>query len=529
MLQKILTLLLAAGLLCSMSANAYAEAALEPQAENQSEPVKMPTAVVSETTEESTAVSTETQPTETTAPETQPIETTAPETQPAETLAPVIPTVLKIDDQHVYEGMGMPYEEGYNPSVAEGKMHLILPLIASGDIYQNKIEVSLTLDTGPMSPFVVENFHKTVELQKITPNNSTEEVELFLVDFTVDLCKDRTNGSYPVTVNISGFDPNGSPIDCAFPVYMTVTDGKSSEPTVPTMPEPEKPTAEPVVYIAGAILKPEIPQAGEPFTLTLTLKNSLDTKSVKNMLVSVNTGNMQIDSLESSDTIPVKEIAAGGTAEITMQFQSDASIPSGKYPISFHFQYDSSKTLNLSSSGTAAVPIRQKANMELVMPKVPPQCSVGENFPISFQVMNMGKSAMHNVRCVVSGFGLVPSNTGYIGTMEPGTSANTEVELYIMALDASEGNEEGEQYGNTVGTVVLMYEDETGKTYEKEYTFDTYVGRPIVDTSQIQPQPEEKTAGQWWISVTILGGVILAAAAAVLIVKFKKKRSITDL
>ena len=60
----------------------------------------------------------------------------------------------------------------------------------------------------------------------------------------------------------------------------------------------------------------------------------------------------------------------------------------------------------------------QALKLQPRMPRFADSVSVGETVPVSFQVMNMGRSAMYNVRCTVSGYGLVPSNTGYIGTME---------------------------------------------------------------------------------------------------------------
>lgn len=160
------------------------------------------------------------------------------------------------------------------------------------------------------------------------------------------------------------------------------------------------------------------------------------------------------------------------------------------------------------------------------MPRFADSVSVGETVPVTFQVMNMGRSSMYNVRCVVSGFGLVPSNTGYIGTMEAGTSKNTKVELYIIALNASAGNENGPQYGNTTGTVTLIYEDETGQEYSQEATFDTTVNRPVVQLPQsnTEEEKEEQRAGSWWVSVTILGGVILAAVGTILFIRSKKRR-----
>ena len=447
---------------------------------------------------------------------------------PTEVTVPQIPTVLEIDSAHIYSGMDMAYEDGYLPRVTDGVMKIVLPLRCSGELWDNKLDASVTLDTSSSSPFVVENFRKTFYLESVTPKNSSEPQDIYLVKFDIGLSDSRQNGTYPVTVNTSGFDASGNAVNTSFTLYITITDGKVEKVAQPVV---ETATAEPVVYISKTVMEPETAQAGEAFTMTVTLKNSITTKSVKNMLVTVDTGNVQIDLEEDSNIFPVEQIDRGGQVELTLRFSTEPAIPSGKYPINFSFKYDSSKTLNLSSTGSTVVEIQQPANMELVMPRFSSSVSVGETVPITFQVMNMGRSAMYNVRCTVSGYGLVPSNTGYIGTMEAGTSANTEVELYIIALNASEGNENGPQYGDTTGTVTLIYEDETGQEYSQEATFDTTVNRPVVQLpeSNTAQEQEEERVGSWWVSVIILGGVILAAVGVILFLQFKKRRGGHDL
>lgn len=454
-------------------------------------------------------------------------EATEESTQPEPTQAteaptePTFPTALEIDTENIYEGMDKAYEDGYVPRVENGKVSIVLPLVSSGEIHGNQIKASLGLGTS--GPFVSANYEKTFSLEKLTPKNSIEEKELFLVSFQVALSADRKNGVYPVTVNISVYDTSGRAIDCVHTLYVTITDGKSDTP-VQTVPE--TPTAEPVVYIAGTGLEPETVMAGEEFTLTLTLKNSLTTKSVKNMLVKVDTGNLQISLLESSNVFPVEKIAAGGETELTLRFRSDASIPAGKYTLNFSFHYDSSKTLNLSSSGSAIVEIRQPANMELVMPRFAQSVTVGETIPLSLQVMNMGRDEMYNVRCEISGFGFAPSNTGYIGTMAAGSSATTEVELYIIALNASQGNENGSQYGETTGTVTLIYEDAAGEEYRQETRFETEVRRPVVEVPQTQntDEAEQNASMAWWVSILILGGVVIAAILGVLVLRRRSRK-----
>ena len=170
--------------------------------------------------------------------------------------------------------------------------------------------------------------------------------------------------------------------------------------------------------------------------------------------------------------------------------------------------------------------IQQPTNMELVMPRFSDSVTVGETIPLSLQVMNMGRDPMYNVRCVVSGYGFAPSNTGYIGTMAAGSSATTKVELYIIALNASKGNENGSQYGDTTGTVTLIYENENGEKFQQETTFDTTVNRPIVQIQQndTAAEEEEQATSQWWVSILILGGVILAAIIGIILAKKKAKK-----
>lgn len=442
---------------------------------------------------------------------------------PTEPSLPQIPTVLEIDSSHVYSGMDMAYEDGYLPRISGGVMKIVLPLKCSGSLWDDKLDTSISLDTSASSPFVVENFRKTFYLESVTPKNSSESQEVYLVAYEIQLSDERRNGTYPVAITTSGFDASGNAITTTFTLYITITDGKIEKIAQPVV---DTPTAEPVVYISKTVLEPTTAQAGESFTMTVTLKNSITTKYVRNMLVTVDTGNVQIDLEEDSNIFPIEKIDRGGEVELTLHFSTEPAIPSGKYPISFSFKYDSSKTLNLSSTGATVVEIQQPANMELVMPRFADSVSVGETVPVTFQVMNMGRSSMYNVRCVVSGFGLVPSNTGYIGTMEAGTSKNTKVELYIIALNASTGNENGPQYGNTTGTVTLIYEDETGQEYSQEATFDTTVNRPVVQLPQsnTEEEKEEQRAGSWWVSVTILGGVILAAVGTILFIRSKKRR-----
>lgn len=129
------------------------------------------------------------------------------------------------------------YGEGYRPSVENGRVRLVLPLLASGPLYQNQLTASLGLGSGP---FVMANYEKAFSLETVTPENGSTPQSLFLISFDLPLSEDRGNGVYPVTVAVSGFDMAGNPLRGSYTLYVTITDGKSPEVTLPRWWKPPR-------------------------------------------------------------------------------------------------------------------------------------------------------------------------------------------------------------------------------------------------------------------------------------------------
>ena len=93
-------------------------------------------------------------------------------------------------------------------------------------------------------------------------------------------------------------------------------------------------------------------------------------------------------------------------------------------------------------------------------------------------------------------------DTGVLGSFavdDPLTFKGAEAFKYIIVnnevlsnTDASKGNENGSQYGSTVGTVTLIYENENGEEFQQETTFETVVNRPIVQLQQTDNTEDEE-------------------------------------
>ena len=435
---------------------------------------------------------------------------------------------FSIDNNNVYEGMDKAYKDGYMPTVQNGKAVIVLPLISSGEIQGNKIQVTPNLGDTSSSPFVFKNYQKTVVLSENKVNNTDKTVPAYYIRFDFDLSSSRINGTYPIIIDIQATDANGGQIVQTFTAYITITDGidpnatQNPDDSVSAEPEPtEKPTSQPIVIVSNHTISPSPINAGDEFTVNVTLLNTNKNKSVQNMTVTVTSEEANLTLLNDSNTFYFDKLGSGKTLSLELKYEAGLEIMPGKYNINLALSYDNSEAVTLTSAGLIPIEINQPMRVQLTMPQIAEAVNAGDTLPLSFQVMNLGRGSVYNARCEISGAGLFPSGTAFIGNMEPGTAANADVNVFIGTKDMTEGYDGMEKYGTTEGTVKLIYEDAGGEEFTEEYTFTTTINEPVINTDSTNLEEKEETAGQWWISLVILGAI---AAGIVIWLIIRKKR-----
>lgn len=435
--------------------------------------------------------------------------------------------MLKIDNTHIYDGMKEAYRQGYIPLIEDGKAILVLPLLTEGSLRGNRLTASLDLGDPSKNPFVYKNYEKDIRLTKEPVNGGTDTVEVYYVRFDLMLTDACTGGVYPVILSIKGRDAYGAPVEQTFTTYVTIPNTAVSEPSgdgddTPNTgdaggggggggaPAEEKPSSQPIILVEKVQLTDGDAEAGKPFTAVVTLKNTSKKKAVQNMVVTISCESPQLTLLNASNTIYIERMGKGETTDIQISYQTAADTPEGKYDIQLAMSYDNEEAATLTSGGTFSVSVHQPMGVEMTMPMIDTEVHAGDTLPLSFQVMNLGRSMIYNVRCDLSGEGLVPANTAFIGNMEAGTAQTSDMNVFVSTLDGEEA------YGPTSGTVTLTYEDVQGKVYTQTFDFQTTITKPVIGGA-VPTQEKEQTAGQWWISVLIAGGLALLAAVGVLI------------
>ena len=502
-----------------------------------------------------------------------------------------------IDNQNVYEGMESAYNKGYQPVCENGKVTLVLPLMCSGKMKQDKITASVDLGDTKDSPFVFRNYEKDFLCKPEYINGTEETKEIYLVSFTFDLSGSRINGIYPVIINASGEDENGNEIQKAFKNYVTITDGidkkeksqnddktvEGSQETVAEvnsndkdveivngseaaaglsetaepsegaglseaaessdgaglseaaepsgaagLSEPaaggedgaseETPESAPVILVEKSVVSTGTAKAGEDFDVTVTLKNTSKTKSVQNMVASITVPSADFELKNNSNTIFIDKLGAEKTTDLSLTFHVGKSTVDGNYPIEVALSYDDSKANTLSSAGTFVVTVEQPLNVKLTMPAIAADLTAGDTVPLSFQVMNLGRSTVYNVRCDVTGDGLVQTKTAFVGNMESGNDGEGDSNIFVSPMEGEN------QYGKTTGTVTLTYEDAFGNEHSQEFTFDTSISKKQDDTSK--DGGTEKRAMQWWVSIAVISAIIVFAVVSSVSYHMGKKKGL---
>ena len=224
----------------------------------------------------------------------------------------------------------------------------------------------------------------------------------------------------------------------------------------------------PKVLVESCKVSGENLMAGDEMTATITLKNTSTSESVQNMVVTVASKEDAFILKSASDSVYVGTIPAGGIAEV--QFDPIVIVD--------HVQ-------------------------------------VGNVTEASFQAMNLGRTMIYNVRAEITGDGLNPDGTLFIGDMEAGSVKSVSGRVVIGGL--TEGTS---LYGATTGTVTYYYEDADGKEYTETAEFTVTIESPFTDRETQEPDQ----TGQWWIIMAVLAGVIVVVVVILLIQRSRGKR-----
>lgn len=409
---------------------------------------------------------------------------------------------LTIDSKHLYKGMEKSYAEGYLPDVSGGKATVILPLLS--DSVTGPLTVSINLGDPAGSPFVYRNYEKQFVKKSATFDGET--VDYYPVQFSLELSKNRINGCYPVTFTVRGADPGGGETFAQdFTLYVSISDGAAppgSETPPPAEPSPE-PTSQPKLMVVRYVLERGQLAAGEKAALTVTVRNTSSTQQVKNIKLSFADESGEIWP-EGTGAAYCTRIAAGDAYTWKFTVNALTTAQSRPHPALIAMEYEDSMGQPCSASDRIILQLRQPVRLEYEEPALPLRVTQGDTVPFSMTLMNLGKSTIYNVLLKFEIPGLAGGGGVLVGTIPPGESQSGATNFRV----------DSDLLGDVSGTLTLSYEDDYGKSYEKEITLATSIEEKAETPPPSGGDKDADSPVPPWIFWA--GGAVLLLAAAFL-------------
>lgn len=426
-----------------------------------------------------------------------------------------ITTKLYIDNQNIYEGMNKSYSEGYIPSIENGNALVVIPLKSNNNIKNSTITAKVDLGNGETIPFVQKNYEKNFGVGSFAVNGGTSQSESYLVRFNLELKQERYNGSYPVNINVSAYAEDGTEINQTFITYVTITDGEDLTPEPEeVVVEEDAPVFMPKILVSSYSFSSSEIKQGDTVTAEVVFVNTSKTNSVKNMTVSVSTGE-KLELVSKTDSIYIDDVGANETFTVSYDFKVDMMAAEGQYNLAFSLDYADYEGRTYTSSSNIKVNVGQLMKIEFDDLVIPESIEVGQTVEGTTQVMNLGKGKIYNVRAELSVDGLKAEKTMFLGNIESGSAISGSME--ILAIGRS-GNS---YYGDTEGVLTFYYEDEAGNEFNQSVEIKTNIVAPTYD--EIDVGTQDKT-GQWWVIMAVVVSIVIVICILIAFGNVKKKR-----
>ena len=330
-------------------------------------------------------------------------------------------------------------------------------------------------------------------------------------------------------------------VSSSHPIKISVTYGTGEKPTIVNQygsvkisnPEKDKEDdkedktikGKPKVIIDAYEISPTIVQAGDEFVLTMGFLNTSGKHSVHNLKANIlpvtqekaeDTGNV-FTPVDGSNTIYISDLATGEMVTKVLNMYTIPSAAAKTYQITVEMAYEDEEGNEITATETLGIPVEQVTKVEVGDVYVD-MGQVGMETAFSVTFYNRGRTNINNMMVYLKGEGFdVQENKTFIGTFEIGES-----EIYEPVIIPNEA-------GNLTGTLVIEYEDPSGKVQTLEHEFEFQAEEMMIEDMEnidMEMEQEEtaKDKNYWPIYIGIGLGIIIAVVILIVVLKKKKAK-----
>ena len=228
---------------------------------------------------------------------------------------------------------------------------------------------------------------------------------------------------------------------------------------------------------------------------------------------------------ETNNALHLDNIASEDSAEVTFRMKTTKDVLAGQQPFYITLDYVDLYGGVYTNTRTFLIQVTQPAVMGYDPVSLPKEIAAGETVSLPANVFNLGKSTLRNVTVTLTGAGLFPTSSVFLGDIPPGEAGYGEMKVFIGMLSMTEGYTES--YGPTTGTYTVAYQDDQGVDHAEETQVSTEIQQPVIEGEKTEAEKEaeaeaKRAAGQWWVSVLVAFAAIAIIVAVIVVNKFAR-------
>lgn len=348
---------------------------------------------------------------------------------------------------------------------------------------------------------------------------SLKKGEVKNITFKFQPKPDAARGGVPITINVAPVDDNdGTAISQAISVFVdSDSTGSAEGKNVPK------------IIIKSYSSEPTLVNAGENFKLNMEFLNTHASKTVRNIKGSFSvteasneTGNV-FTPVGSSNTFYIDKINPQGSSSWDVTLYTIPDAKSKTYTVSVSFEYEDDQGTQYTATELIGIPVYQPSRFEVSELSLPTETSMG--FPVftAFEMYNLGKTEIYNVKLRVEGDFEAQPKSNYFGNFESGRVEYFELSLIPMTV------------GEANGKIIFQFENASGEVHEVVKDFSMNVMEMMMppegedfpvggDMPGMEDEPTDKNffTSPWFY--IILGVVVIGVVVTIVLVVRKRKK-----
>ncbi|MEN6327864.1 MAG: hypothetical protein ABFD18_16865 [Syntrophomonas sp.] len=331
--------------------------------------------------------------------------------------------------------------------------------------------------------------------------------EFKFIPFKIFADSSMESGTYPLDLTMKYKDEYNKEYTKEAKVYLTV-EGAGKEGV--------NKKASPKLIIDNYSCGADYVQAGKAFPLQLSLLNTSQAKDINNIKVSLSFEENMFSPVNNSSSFFIDNIPAGGSVQQVVTLKPKVDAANKNYNITVDIEYEDNKGNKYTGKELIGIPVLQEIKLLASEVEMSTEAFVGTPLAVSVDFYNTGRSLIRNLMIRTEGNFKVKDGNVYIGNLESGKS-----DYYDISITP-------EKEGKIKGKIIFDYDNDIGKHYKFEKTFECQVMKAQAPPMSGPPMDMEKNKSAGWKKPVLIGAGVLVLGTLGWIIRRKRRKQKED-